>query len=204
MYDGRAFFKSHGISSPEGALALFIENDGLLFVKNTAANIDLIETLGFAVPVTVPMLLRNEIVVVRFNSSARNPDRPVPTLVELRNAAGDSWTQLCAMEIRTRSGETVKARNSTGIIPQENGETGPVKAPEMQPNDIGASCAIESILGPDGSTIDCTLSFRFQSPKEKGAAPLAITYNGSSTLWDGQPQILQYLDGSGDGTAYAR
>jgi len=198
VYDVRELFEAQGITFPQGSEAFFFSQGGVLFVKNTSENLDLIETLGPACTMSQPTLLRHEFAIVTFKVDALSLTQNPPTLDEIRKAAGDTWKQVGTLEIVGKSGMVSKGICILDKEPQtETNETNALRAPELPPHTKGLACSVESTLGPDGYTIDSRISFRSQLTRQGTNSPLVMRFDGGSTLRDGQPQVLQCITEKG-------
>lgn len=202
VLDAKPYFESQGIEFPKGAEAYGFENGTLLYVRNTAANMEAIEALLGGCGFGDPLVLRHEISVVRFSVPDAFPLTPLPTYAALREAAGSSWQKVCSLEILSKTGQFASAAtlSNEGEATVDKGGARP-RAPAIKLGQSGASCEIESILGPDGYMIDSSISFRYQGEAEK--KPLKILYEGSSTFYDGHPQVLQCFEDAQSGETYA-
>ena len=191
VYDVGKYFEAQNIPFPEPAEALFLAKRGILFLRNTVENFKLIDSLYPGCSAGMPSLLRNEFSVVQFKlKSPPLADKPL-TFPELIKAAGNSWKVIATAEVPVKSGLIGEFVSSTGPVPSARPLGDVLKCREIGPNDAGISCAIEPTVGPDGYTFDATISFRYQSPTDESGKKITLVFDGSTPLFDRQPQILQ-------------
>lgn len=108
------------------------------------------------------------------------------------------------MEVISKTGQITTAISGKRQSDQQKpGKDSILKAPELVPDTAGASLTIEPVVGPDGWTLDATVSFIYQGTTDGGKTPLSIRFDGTTTLWDNYPQILQLVEATGDTPAYA-
>ncbi len=204
VYDVKKFLEAQAVPFPRGSEAIYVYDGSIVFVRNTQENLDIIDALLGDTCGGMSMNLRNEISIVSLGTPKNRFGRPAPTFAELKKQAGESWREIFSMEVVSRSGLTATATSGTGkaIASKPDTENSKVKAPELPHDASGSSFAIEPIVGPDGWTIDATLSFRHQGVIGENK-PLNISYDGGATLWDNYPQILQLVEATESTPAYA-
>lgn len=203
VYDLRKYFEAQNIPFREPAMALFLAKRGILFLRNTVENFQLIDSLYPCCSAGMPSILRNEFSVVQFK--LKNPPLAdkLLTFPELIQAAGDSWKVVSTAEVPVKSGLIGEFVSSTGPVPSSRPPGDDLKCREMGPNDAGVSCAIGPTIGPDGYTFDADVSFRYQSPQDESGKKITLLFEGSTILFDHQPQILQSTLNGPENAGYA-
>jgi len=203
VYDVRQYLEAQNVLFPEPAEALFLAKRGILFLRNTVENFQLIESLSGCCSAGLPPLLRNEFSVVQFKlKSPPLAEKPL-TFPEVFKAAGNTWKVVSTAEVIVQTGLMGEFVSSTGQVPASHPRGNDLKCREMGPNDAGISCAIEPTAGPDGYGINATISFRYQSPNDESGKKTTLVFEGSTLLFDRQPQILQYSVTGPENTGYA-
>lgn len=194
IYDVREYFSAEGITFPDGSEATYFTQRSMLVVRNTRENLDLFDTLfdhGCYLP---PLSLRNEISVVTMELPDGHSEK-MPTLSELRKMAGDSWLEISRIALLSKSGMRVTGAAANG---KDSGNDA-----KLPPDAMGSICEIETVIGPDGYTMDSNLSFQFRGMAGANKLPLNIRYSGSASLWDSHTQILQIVSATEKAPAYA-
>jgi hypothetical protein len=201
IYDASEFIKSFGIKPAKGALALYSKDAGVLFVKDSIANLKLINDLCQAGCNLEPTTLKNEIFLIELAPHALPPNSPTPTFAQLKKAAGKSWKQIAVLTLASKSGTRVRGTSTANIPPESSALATDGRTPAIGANDPGISCEIETVIGPDGSAVDSTLVFQYRNPQSN--PPQFISYEGNSASRQGRLQLVQYVAGDGTGPAYA-
>ena len=167
------------------------------FVRNTRENLDLIDQLsGCGYGYDAPLLLRNELAIISFYLPKDTPGEHSIKFDDLKKWAGDSWTEISRMKIISKSGQTVTGTLGVGqdSVVKKADDQRILSAPTLAPDRKGSSAMFETVVGPDGWTIDARVSFRFRGTVAKTEPPLELTFDGHTTLWDGYPQVLQIFE----------
>lgn len=205
VYDVKEWFEAMGVSFPEGSEAIYMPRGSTVFVRNTSKNIELISKHWDFQSFDAPTVIRNELTVVSLQLPKNGLFDGSTKFSDLKKLAGDSWKELSRLEIVSRSGRTATGRRGAGppSIQEKIADQLPSTAPDLAPDAEGCSALIETIVGPDGWTLESRVSFRFRGPFSTTEPPLDLTFNGETTLWDGYPQVLQIIETGPDRPSYA-
>lgn len=208
--DVKGWLESMGILFPPGSEALYFFDRSQLIVRNTKENLELIKSLNSCNNRMGYPIHKSEITLVAFNPSAERLGNPTASFDQLKKNAGDSWKEIATLQFVSKSGVTVHSQaifgqKSVSVSALKSDTTGPasIKAPDLPPSAEGNTCALQIVVGPDRRTIDANLSFRLRSVLPGSKEPLTIQFDGSTTVQDGYPQVLQIVEPTENGPAYA-
>lgn len=194
IYDATGYFSAEGITFPKGSEATYFTQRSTLVVRNTPENLSLFDALlngGCDLP---PLSLRNEVSVVTMELPNGHSDK-IPTLSDLKKMAGNSWREVARISLLSKSGARVSGATLNG---KDSG-----KEANLPPDAMGSACEIETVVGPDGYTMDSNLAFQFRGMVGADQSPLNIRYSGTASLWDSHTQILQITSATEKTPAYA-
>lgn len=194
IYDVKGHFSAEGITFPEGSEATYYTQRSMLVVRNTPDNISLFDTLFDEGCHLAPLSLRNEVTVVTMELPEGHSVK-MPTLSDLKKMAGNSWREVARISLLSKSGARVSGATLNG---KDSG-----KDSNLPPDAMGSACEIETVVGPDGYTMDSNLAFQFRGMVGANQSPLNIRYSGTASLWDSHTQILQITSATEKTPAYA-
>ncbi len=200
IYGVVEWLKRSGITFPQGSEATYVADRSLLISRNSKDNLEKIDVLlNSGAPRDQPASIRSEIVVATFHAPGELLDNPSLALSELKKIAGDSWREIAKLEILSKSGMNASASAING----ETTQSGEAKTAKFPDGAWGSSCEIETILNPDGYSMDVDVWFRYRGRPDQNQPPLDLEYKGATTAWDGFPQFLQMIKGDKDTPASA-
>jgi len=196
VFDARPFLGKIGIENVDPVEAVYFLPQGVLLLRGPRDRVQEVEGYMIGLDCNNPSSLKNELILVSFQTSESWLGKPAQSYEELRSAAGDSWRELAKFEINSKAGMRARAVAVEGEVLKD----APTALP---PGMLGSAFEIEPIVGADGVEIDVTLSFQYRGKPLGLATPIDVKYEGMTTLWNGRPQILQVSPLGDDGRLYA-
>ncbi len=196
QYDAREFLEMSGVLFPEGAEAIYDEGANSLIVRNTQDNLDLIDSLvGWSCNLRSPNIV---IEITTFESTIpaefRKPTSKWPSFTELERLAGAEMQMLDRVSATTKSGNRSVIKNRDGFVsrPKPNAADQPDEKDEetFREGESGTQVEVEPVIGPDGVTIDISLSYQFRLPP-RGNKISELSFNSDYVCTEGNPVILQ-------------
>ncbi|MEI8340138.1 MAG: hypothetical protein WCH43_01220 [Verrucomicrobiota bacterium] len=200
QYDASEFLKSQGVAFPPGSDAIYDESGGCLIVRNTREQLELISSLWSDGGVTNGP--RN----VLIDLSTFECDLPVndnsdaahrPTYSDLLRLPKKNIKLLDRVNVVTKSGQrsTVNhlknpaSNKPPGTEFEKDFNPKPSESNSFHKGESGTLAEVEPQVGPDDTTIDVNLSYRFRTQSEGNGAS-EVSFATSVTSWDDYPVVL--------------
>lgn len=172
-----------GVQLPKGGSAILFPNRNVLLVEGAKETISLLGDMCEAGCRLEPFVLRTELVLISLRGVTQSLEEPAPSYEALRRKAGDSWHEISRLEVISKTG-----MRGTGSV--KSGAPVPGSA-SFSPEAKVFSAEVEIVVGPDGDSMDATVSVQFQGKADGFSQPLNVDFGGSTSLWTGKPQVLQ-------------
>jgi len=163
-------------------MAIYFPDEGALFLQHTRKNLERLREYAPGGE-TFPFLV-TEITVVALALPQTWFDQKTFDYAALREAAGKSWRVIDALQFANKTGR-ISEISSGGSVSSIGSGTKPPVLPSGVPSSVGR---VETVIDPSGTLIDVTASFLHRSPDGQ-----ELRYEGSVTLKDGYPQVLQVV-----------
>lgn len=192
QYDAKDFLEQMGLVFPPGSEAIFDAASGSLIVRNTRENLELVEHLSDC-PGGIPT---SNIAIEVSTYQCK-----LPTEYSGSSASWPSYFRLIKSGVDLKLLDRVSTVTKSGVRSTLNhvvsataatpSATPPVKADakSFRDGEYGTIAECETVMGPDGRTIDANVNYRFRQSGTNNA-PSEITINTSFTTMDGLPVIL--------------
>jgi hypothetical protein len=195
-YDPTEFLKSCDVTFPPGSEAIYDLNAQALVVRNTRANLDLVEVImtnTFCPPVNLTIEI--SVFEARLPGDSKSGSSKWPAWHDLQQLPKGDRTLLGRISALTQSGTRISM--SQVNLPGSNTPAAPVSANagkaadsdlSFQPGESGIKAMVEAILGADGIHFGNTIGLCFRDARKNPASELTFTTDYAG--WDGYPVVI--------------
>lgn len=197
QYDLKEFFKAQGITFPEGSDAIYDQSAGVLAVRNTLENLDLVDVMMGGCELGIYSNVVVEITTAEYilPEGKGGAPRAWPTFHELTKIPAENVEVLSHISVNTKSGRKVlmrQVRNSASVTSASTPSGGDEEEgsdSRFRDGGSGTIVEVEPIVGPDGTTVDASVRYQFRFPQQDKELS-EITFLTEFSTWESYPVVI--------------
>jgi len=206
QYDASEYLRGVGIHFPPGGEAIYDEGSGVMVVRNTRENLELVEDLfgavdGFSGMVEVVVDVTVSECHLPAGGSALAP--PWLTFSAMAKLPQKEVRAVDRVAVETKSGIRASARHVASaaygktLVPASREKPEAGEAAGFAVGEMGTIVSALPVVGPDGKTVDVVLSFRSRMLTDTGAVA-EIAFDTNVASWDGYSVVLNITPSPAD------